>query len=284
MTKSNIKAAGHIGRKIASFLANGVLIFFTATCVFPVIWLIYSSFKTNAEFAESIIKLPASLNFDHYLRILNGGDMMKYLVNSLRTTMISLALIVVFGYIIGYFLARYTFKGSKALNILYTLGLLIPIHAIIVPMYIQFNQAGLSDKWYTLIIPYVSFGLPIAVFLVASYVRSIPREMEEAAALDGCSFTRTLFLIIMPMCRPVLTTAAIIQFFTCWNEFIFALILVNEKYMTIPVGMTMFKGQFTAEYPVMMTTMVIGMLPALIIYLAFSKHIIKGMVAGAVKG
>ena len=273
-----------VGRKTSAVIANGVLILFTLTCIFPVIWLIYSSFKTNSEFAESIIRLPQHLNLDNYIRVLGGSDMLKYLFNSLRTTAISLVLIVVLGFIIGYFLSRFTFRGSKLLNLLYTIGLLLPIHAIIVPMYIQFNQFGLTNQWYTLIIPYVAFGLPIAVFLTSSYVRSVPREMEEAAALDGCSFSRTLFQIIMPICRPILTTVAIIQFFTCWNEFVFALILVNDPYMTIPVGMTLFKGQFTAEYPVMMTTMVLGMLPALIIYFAFSKHIINGMVAGAVKG
>lgn len=280
----NDSTARRTGRLVCSFLMNGILIIFTITCVFPVIWLIYSSFKTNAEFAESIFTLPSKLNFDNYIRIIGGSDITKYLLNSICTTTISLVLIILFGYIIGYFLARFTFRGSKLLNILYTIGLLIPIHAIIVPMYIQFNQFNLSDKWYTLIIPYVCFGLPIAIFLTSSYIRAIPHEMEEAAALDGCSFSRTLFQIIMPMCRPVLTTAAIIQFFTCWNEFIFALILVNEEHMTIPVGMTLFKGQFTAEYPVMMATMVIGMLPALLIYFAFSKHIINGMVTGAVKG
>lgn len=272
------------GRTIPAIVANGVLIAFTLTCVFPVIWLIYSSFKTNSEFAESIIRLPRELNLENYIRVLKGSDMLKYLFNSLRTTAISLLLIVVCGFILGYFLARFTFRGSKTLNLLYTIGLLLPIHAIIVPMYIQFNQFGLTNHWYTLIIPYTAFGLPIAVFLTASYVRSVPKEMEEASALDGCSFSRTLFQIIMPICRPVLTTVAIIQFFNCWNEFVFALILVDAPYMTIPVGMTLFKGQFTAEYPVMMTTMVLGMLPALIIYFAFSKQIINGMVTGAVKG
>lgn len=271
-------------RAVPAVAANGILALFTLTCIFPVIWLIYSSFKTNEEFAESIIRLPERLNLDNYIRVLGGSDMPKYLLNSLRTTGISLVFIVLGGFVIGYFLARFRFRGSKLLSLLYTIGLLLPIHAIIVPMYIQFNQFGLTNQWYTLIIPYVAFGLPIGVFLTSSYVRSIPKEMEEAAALDGCSFSRTLFQIILPMCRPILTTVAIIQFFTCWNEFVFALILVNDAYMTIPVGMTLFKGQFTAEYPVMMTTMVLGMLPALIIYFAFSKHIINGMVAGAVKG
>lgn len=272
-------------RGFSMFFANFFLILFSATCIFPVIWLIYSSFKSNAEFSADILALPGSLNLEHYIRILKNGEMLTYLINSLRTTLLSLVLILLFGFIVGYFLARFRFKGRKLIYNYFLLGVLIPIHAIIVPMYILFKQTHLSDSWITLIFPYVSFGLPIAVFLVESYIKSLPKEMEEAAAIDGSSFSRTLFTIILPMTAPILTAVGIIQFFTCWNEFIFSLILINDQnLMTIPVGLSRFKGQFSAEYPVMMTTMVIGMAPAMILYFCFSKQIIKGMVAGAVKG
>ncbi len=127
--------------------------------------------------------------------------------------------------------------------------------------------------------------MPIVIFLVENYVHSIPVEMEEAATLDGSSFSRTLFSIILPICRPVLVTAGIIQFFTCWNEFSFALVLVSkDTLVTLPVGMTLFKGQYSTDYPGMMAAMFLSILPAIAIYLAFSKQIIKGMVTGAVKG
>lgn len=138
---------------------------------------------------------------------------------------------------------------------------------------------------YTLLFPYVAFGLPIAVFLVESYMHNIPKEIEEAAAIDGSSFNRTLFSIVLPMCKPILVTVGIIQFFSVWNEFTFALILISKEALkTVPVGLTIFKGQYATDYPRMMTAMLISILPAVALYFAFSKQIIKGMVAGAVKG
>ncbi|MNJ54716.1 Trehalose transport system permease protein SugB [compost metagenome] len=205
--------------------------------------------------------------------------------NTIRNSVLSLAIILILGFIIGYFLSRFRFKGKNALYNYYLLGMLVPIHALMVPMYVLFTKSGMGDQWYTLILPYAAFGLPIAIFLVESYVRSIPIEVEEAANIDGCSFHRTLFSIVLPMCQPILVTVGIIQFFIVWNEFTFALILISkETLMTVPVGITLFKGQFVTDYPKMMASMLIAIFPAMALYFAFSKQIIKGMVAGSVKG
>lgn len=166
------------------------------------------------------------------------------------------------------------------------MGLLIPVHSLLVPIYVVFNRFNLSNQWFTLIIPYVAFGLPIAVFLIESYIRSVPVELEEAAAIDGSSFIYTMTHIILPISRPILTTVAIIQSFACWNEFSFALVLCskNAALQTVPLAMTNFKGQFASDYPKIMSGMLITMLPIVVLYFVFSKKIIEGMVAGAVKG
>ena len=167
----------------------------------------------------------------------------------------------------------------------FMLGMLVPIHALMIPMYVLFTKTGMGNSWYTLIFPYTAFGIPTAVFLVESYVKNIPKELEEAAAIDGSSFSRTLFTIILPVCVPVLVTVGIIQFFFTWNEFTFALILLNDEALkTVPVGLTIFKGQYSTDYPRMMAAMLLSILPAMVIYFTFSKQIMKGMVAGAVKG
>lgn len=205
--------------------------------------------------------------------------------NSFRTTILSVLLIVLFGFFVGYILARVKFKGNRIVYIMFLMGMLIPIHSLLVPIYIVFKSTGLSNQWYTLIIPYVAFGLPIAVFLVEGFVKSVPAALEEAAAIDGSSFSRTLFQIIMPICKPILTTVAIIQTFACWNEFSFALILIkNPSLQTVPLAMTQFTGQFASDYPKIMAAMLLTMSPIVILYFGFSKQIIKGMVAGAVKG
>lgn len=205
--------------------------------------------------------------------------------NSIRTTVLSLFFIVLFGFIVGYILARVNFRGNRLLYVMFLAGMLIPVHSLLVPIYVVFKKVGLNNQWFTLVIPYVAFGLPIAIFLVEAAIKSIPVELEEAANIDGCSFSKTLFQIILPVAKPILVTVAIIQSFACWNEFSFALVLIQNSHLqTVPLAMTMFKGQFASDYPKIMSAMLITMAPIVILYFAFSKQIIKGMVAGAVKG
>ncbi|MGB8455167.1 MAG: carbohydrate ABC transporter permease [Anaerocolumna sp.] len=163
--------------------------------------------------------------------------------------------------------------------------MLIPIHSLLVPIYVVFTHTGLANQWFTLIMPYVAFGFPIAIFLVEGYVKGIPVALEEAAAIDGSSFSRTLFLIILPLCKPILTTIAIIQTFSCWNEFSFALVLIKDpRLQTVPLAVKQFTGQFGSDFTKIMAAMLITMAPVVVFYFVFSKQIIEGMVAGAVKG
>jgi len=143
----------------------------------------------------------------------------------------------------------------------------------------------LLNKRITLIIPYIAFALPVGVFLVESYVKSIPMEMEEAACIDGCSFTQTLVLVIFPICKPVLSTTAILSFLSTWNEFPLALVLIrSNRLKTLPLGVTNFVGTYTVNYPLMFAALVISALPVILMYLVFSQNVMHGMVNGAVKG
>lgn len=269
----------------STVLGNGVLLLFSITCIYPILWLFYSSLKTQAEFSTNPLALPATPSFRHYRTVLFETDMFRWMLNTVRNTAISLTLIILLSFVVGYFLSRFKFKGRNLMYGFYMLGVLVPMHALMIPMYIQFHTLGLDDQWFSLIIPYVSFGLTIGVFLVESALHSVPIDLEEAAAIDGASFHRTLFSIMMPIARPVLVTIGIIQFFACWNEFSFALILItSDRLKTIPVGLTMFKGTYQSDYPKMMTGMFVAMLPAMVLYFSFSGKIIQGMVAGAVKG
>lgn len=274
-----------IGKKIGRVLCNLIFIIFSFTCVFPIVWIFYSSFKTQAEFMQSSVALPEALNLTNYISVFTSTSMLKYMLNSARNTLLAVAVIIIIAFLAGYVLSRYKFRGRGAIYNYFIMGMLIPIHALLVPMYIQLNGVGLTNHWYTLLIPYIGFGLPISIMLIESYISSIPGELEEAAAIDGCSFTRTLFQIVFPLASPILATVAIIQFFAVWNEFTFALILVNDDSLrTVPVGLTMFKGAYTVDYPRMMAGIMVTMLPVMILYFIFSKRIIEGMVAGAVKG
>ena len=275
------------GKLIGGFFMNLVLWIFSLSCIFPLVWMLYSSFKEKRAFNADIIGLPKSPTLINYIRILTNKDyhLGESMWNSVRTTVLSIVLIVLFSYVVGYILARVRFKLNRVLYAMFLMGMLIPVHSLLVPIYVVFRNCGLSNRWFTLLLPYISCGLPMGIFLVEGYVKGIPVSLEEAAAIDGSTFSKTLFQVILPICKPILVTVAIIQVFSCWNEFSFALVLIKSVGLqTVPLALTQFKGQFASDYPKQMAAMLITMAPIVVLYFAFSKQIIKGMVSGAVKG
>ncbi|WP_222125280.1 carbohydrate ABC transporter permease [Paenibacillus xylanexedens] len=261
------------------------MLLFTASCILPLLWIGYSSLKTQAEFANNILSLPSAPQFGNYLEAIKLANMLQLSWNSARVTLLSVIGITAISYVTGYITARIDFKGKKVMIFYYLFGMLVPIHALLVPLYLLFKNFGLADQWYTLIIPYIAFNLSLPIMLISSYVAGIPKEIEEAAAIDGLSFSGTMYRIMLPIAIPVLTTVAILQFFSCWNEFSFALVLLNDESLrTVPLGMSYFKSQHSTNYPQLMAGMILSMLPVTIIYFVFSSRIIAGVMAGAVKG
>jgi len=271
---------------IAKVIFNTIFMIFSISCIFPIIWMIYSSLKTSPEFNRSIITLPEKPVFSNYIDAFRISHMDTYYLNTIFNAAVSLILMLLFSFLIAYFITRFTFKGRNLIYYCILVGMLIPVHALLIPMFIQFKNLGLFDKRFTLILPYVAFAMPFAVFLISSYLKSIPPDMEEASVIDGCGFIKMLFTIVMPLCTPVLVTVSILQLFTkWWNEFPFALILVNsEKYKTISLGLMNFSSQYSTNYPMKMAALILAILPVIIIYICFNKKIIDGMIAGAIKG
>lgn len=287
MAKTSTPGTHKVKKGLLAVAMNGILWIFSLSCIFPIIWMIYSSLKEKRAFNADIIGLPKNPTLINYIRILSNSDyhLGESMWNSLRTTVLSIVLIIAFSFIVGYILARVRFKLNRVLYLMFLMGMLIPIHSLLVPIYVVFKRCGISNQWYTLLLPYVSFGLPMGIFLVEGFVKTVPVDLEEAAAIDGSSFSHTLWNIIFPICRPILVTVAIIQVFSCWNEFSFALVLIKDVGLqTVPLALTQFKGQFASDYPKQMAAMLITMAPIVVMYFAFSKQIINGMVAGAVKG
>ncbi len=272
--------------KIASqTFINLFMVIFSITCLFPLIWMFYSSLKTQKEFSLDIISLPGILHFDNYMEAIKVGKMHMFFGNSLFNSVFSVVLIIIIGFVIAYFLSRYNFKMRNLIYVLFLFGMLVPVHSLLIPLFIQFKVLWLLDKRFTLILPYVAFGLPMAIFLFESFIKSVPVEIEEAAYLDGSNTSTIIFKIVLPVCRPVLSTILILSFLNSWNEFPFALILLRKQSLkTIPIGLSNFNGAYSVNYPQLMAAMVIAVLPVFIIYLLASKRIIEGMTAGSVKG
>lgn len=272
---------GHFGK----LLLNVVVWIVSLSCVFPIIWIIYSSLKTNQEFTMSIISLPKSFEFQNYVDALANSGLGRMFINSVFASMVSVVFIILFGFFAGYFLSRFSFIGRSLIYTLFLFGMLIPIHSLLIPLFIQFSQLDLTNNRFTLILPYVAFNLPLVIFLVENYVKSIPFELEEAAYIDGSSGNSTLFKIILPMCMPVLSTALVLSFLSAWNEFPFALILISDESLkTVPVGLSNFKTLYSINYPQFMAALVISVVPVILVYVIAHRKIIQGMAAGALKG
>lgn len=269
----------------ASLVANVLCWILSITCIVPVIWMIYSSLKTDKEFALDILSIPKAPQWENYVKAFIAGNMGTYAVNSLFNSVITTVLTLLLAFTIGYCLSRFQFRGRNAVYFLFMAGMLIPIYALLLPVFIEFKSMHLINKAYTLLMPYISFALPTAIFLVESYVHGIPVELEEASYIDGCSHVHSMFAIILPVCKPVLATSAILTFLHTWNEFPLALVLIsNNKYKTIPIGLTYFRGAYATSYVLLFAALTIASVPVIVTYLCFYNQIMKGMVAGAVKG
>lgn len=272
-------------KKSQRFLINIIVLIFSISCVFPIIWMLYSSFKTNPEFNRSILALPKTLHFENYITAFKMGNIGQYSLNSLFNAVISSAIIIIFSFIVAYFIARFKFKFRKIIYITFLFGMLVPIHALLVPVFIQYKNLGLFDTRFTLLIPYVAFGLPFSIFLMEGFIRTVPRELEEAAYIDGSGFLSTMFRIVFPVCKPTVVTIGLLSFLDGWNEFPFALVLIRSDHLkTISLGLLNFNGQYSKEYTTQMAGLIMAVLPIIIIYAFMNKQIIEGMTAGAVKG
>lgn len=271
-------------KQITKGLLNLWLLFLSVTCMFPLLWILYSSFKTQQEFSLNIVSLPGQLHIANYVQAIRVTDMGTLLFNSTYISVIAVSFTLALSFITGYVLSRFQFRGRSFLYVMFLFGMLIPIHSMLIPIFVQFNTLDINNKWYTLLFPNIAFNLPIAIFLFENFIRTIPTELEEAAYMDGSSLAKTMAYIIFPICRPVMATSLVLSFLNIWNEFPFALVLISEKALrTVPVGLSNLTSQFSVNYPQMMAALIIAILPVVIVYLLANKLIIQGMAAGAVK-
>lgn len=274
-----------MGSNVFRFLTNAVVMVFSLTCIFPVLWMFLSALKTNSEFMSDSLALPANPDFGNFLKALQAGSFLQSFMNSARLAIINVGLAVVCSFVIAYFLSRYKFFLRDTIYMLFVIGMTIPTLSLLIPIFMEFKALNLLNRSYTLILPYLAFAMPFSVIVVENYIASIPREMDEAAYMEGCSTTQLLARVIFPMCKPILSIVVITSFINAWNEFPFSLVLVNDDTQrTISLAIRMFNSEHTTNYPLYIAAMLISILPIMIIYLIFSKQVMEGMTMGAVKG
>jgi raffinose/stachyose/melibiose transport system permease protein len=254
--------------------------------LFPLIWLAnFSIVDANGFFTDKILFWPDVPQWGNYVNAWVDGKFFKYMLNSLLVSGITIILTVLISVTLAYSFTRMRWKLRGFVYSVILLGIMIPIHATLLPNFAIFKELGLTNSYLGLIIPYTAVSVPLSTFILTGFMRSLPLAMEESAVMDGASIYRIVFQIIMPLTMPAIVTVAVTTFLTCWNEFIMAATFIsNDKLKTLPFSVMNFAGQYSSDYGSQFAVMVLTSVPAIIIYAIFNEKITKGVTAGAVKG
>lgn len=257
-------------------------------CLLPVAWILSLSFKSEAETSTGSPQfLPSDPTLDNYKAILDNPDFTRALINSFGIAMIATVLAVIFATLAAYAIARLEFKGKKLVLSLALAIAMFPVVSLVGPLFDMWTTFGLFNTWPGLIIPYMSFTLPLAIWTLAAFFREIPWELEQAAQVDGATSWQAFRKVIVPLAAPGVFTAAILTFFFAWNEFVLAISLTSTtSSRTVPAQMSFFVGPdpFNPPYAQLATASVIVTVPIIIIVLLFQRKIVAGLTSGAVKG
>ena len=271
---------------IGKILLWMILIIMAVIQIFPLIWLIdFSLCSSNEMFTTGLLVWPQRIRWDNYVVAWTDGNVLHYLINSAIINVLAVVIVIVISLLASYACTRMFWKWRSFVMTLMLLGMMIPIHATLLPNYKIYSMFHLTDTIWALLVPYVAFSLPQAMFLMTGFLSSIPKELEEAAIIDGCGIYRTIFRVVFPIMIPSISTVAIMTFLNNWNEFIMAsTYLSSPKWKTLPFSVLEFTGQYSSNYAVQFAVMALSAAPAVIVYILLNKHITKGVAMGAVKG
>jgi raffinose/stachyose/melibiose transport system permease protein len=271
------------GRTIA---AHAVLLTYTLIALFPVFVIVINSFKSRKAIFADPLALPLPGNFDWvgYETVLKQGDFFLYFQNSLIVTVASLFFVLLFGAMAAFALSEYRFKGNTLMGLYLALGIMIPIRLGTVAILEMMVASGLVNTLTALILVYTAQGLPLAVFILSEFMKSVSDDLKNAGRIDGLSEYRIFFSLVLPLVRPAMATVAVFTMIPIWNDLWFPLILAPaEETKTVTLGAQVFIGQFVTNWNAVLAALSLAIVPVLILYLIFSRQLIRGITAGAVK-
>ena len=272
-------------RSINKIILYVILCLVSATTLFPLFWMVYTSFKTNQEISMSTFSMPTSLHFENYANAWKLAHIGTYFLNSIYVSIMAVILTVFIGAAAAFIISKFKFKAKKLVYSMFIIGMLIPLQSVLVPLFIQMRSFHLLDSPWSLILSYTAFGLPITIFILESFMRSFPDEVIEASIIDGSTIKRLFFTIVLPMSKPAIASVIILNFLNNWKEFSFALIFISlETKKTLPLGLYNFLGAETSNYSGLTAALVIASIPIIVMFMLMQKSVISGMTAGAVKG
>ncbi|MBU9697936.1 carbohydrate ABC transporter permease [Rhodobacteraceae bacterium HSP-20] len=277
------KTRTHAGRSIA---AHAILLTYTLIALFPVFVIVINSFKSRrAIFAEPLMPpMPGNWDLVGYTTVLEQGDFFQYFLNSMTVTVASLFFVLLFGAMAAFALSEYRFRGNLLMGLYLALGIMIPIRLGTVAILELMVSAGLVNTLTALILVYTAQGLPLAVFILSEFMRSVSDDLKNAGRIDGLSEYRIFFTLVLPLVRPAMATVAVFTMIPIWNDLWFPLILApSEETKTITLGSQVFIGQFVTNWNAVLSALSLAIVPVLVLYLIFSRQLIRGITAGAVK-
>lgn len=273
--------------KVSSIIFKVFLWIYAFISLYPLLWMLFYSFKNNEEiFVSNPFGFPKVLRIENYIKAWTQYDVPRYFGNSFIVGVFTVILTITIALLFSYATSRMRWKGQKLARIYLSLGMFIPVQAVLIPITKIVKSLGLMGSHWSLILPYTALNISFAALVFYGFFKGIPIEMEEAACIDGTNIYQAFFKIIVPVVKPAIATLVIFTFLTSWNEFLLAnVIVINKSLRTLPLGVLFFQGQFTTDWGAMGATMIIASLPTVLVYVLFSNQVEKAMtISGAVKG
>ena len=264
-----------------------VLVAWSVIVIFPMLWMVYSSFKTDQELFFSPWSPPALLQWDNFERAWNKAHVGEYLLNTLIVVIPALLLTLILSAMAAYVLARFRFVGNRFLFYLFLSGMLFPVFLALVPLFSLVNQLGMLNTFHGLILVYVAYSLPFTIFFLTGFFKTLPTELEESAIIDGANPFQVFFKVMLPMASPGLIGMGIFNFFGMWNQYVLPLVLISDesKYMLSQgLAFMLFKQFYENDWSALFAALTIIMIPSLIVYITFQRQIQSGITTGALKG
>lgn len=271
---------------LRSIAAHAVLMTYTLIALFPVFVVVINAFKSRKAIFNDPLALPNSETLDWvgFQTVLNQGDFFAYFLNSMTVTVVSLFFVLLFGAMAAFALSEYRFRGNTLMGLYLALGIMIPIRLGTVAILQMMVASGLVNTLFALILVYTAQGLPLAVFILSEFMKQVSDDLKNAGRIDGLSEYRIFFRLVLPLVRPAMATVAVFSMIPIWNDLWFPLILAPaESTKTITLGSQVFIGQFVTNWNAVLAALSLAILPVLVLYLIFSRQLIRGITAGAVK-
>ncbi len=265
-----------------------IYVFLTLVAVIyivPLLWVFMVSFKTNAEIFASPFSLPESFNLENYEFAWTAGKLGIATLNSFIVCGVTLVFSMLIGSMAAFAIGRLRFRFAKQSMMFFMLGMMIPVHCVMIPLFTRFARLGLSNSLLGIILPYLTFSLPTTIFIMTGFFQSMPNELIESACIDGASIYEIFFKIALPLSRTGLFVTGLMTFVANWNELLLAMVFISDDAKkTLPVSLSKFVGPYNTNYSQMFAAIIIAIIPTVVVYCIFSNQIVDGLTAGAVKG